>query len=61
MSNRANIYRSRPDDSSLDISELATTRLTPREPQVKSYAEQVAQYEAEIQRLAELAGAVEQV
>jgi hypothetical protein len=60
MSNKANMHRSGPGDPSPDISELGTTLLTPREPQAKSYAEQVAQYEAEIRRLAELAGVVEQ-
>jgi hypothetical protein len=60
MSNKANEYQSGPDDSPPDISKLVTTLLTPREPQAKTDVEQVAQYKAEIRRLAELADAVEQ-
>jgi hypothetical protein len=49
-----------PDDQLPDISQLATARLKPRQPQDEMYARQMAQHEAEIQRLVDLAAMLEQ-
>jgi hypothetical protein len=49
-----------PDDQLPDISQLATARLKPRQPQDEKYARQMAHHEAEVQRLADLAAALEQ-
>ena len=43
-----------PDNVLPDISQLVTTRLKPRPTQAETHARQVAQHEAEIQRLVEL-------
>jgi hypothetical protein len=43
-----------------DISQLATARLKPRQPQDEMHARQMAQHEAEFQRLADLATTLEQ-
>ncbi len=48
------------EGSFLDISQLATTYLGPRWPRAKTPAQQIAQHEAEIQHLVELADAFEQ-
>jgi hypothetical protein len=60
MSNKGDAYQRGPLGSSPDISELGTTLLAPLGPRAKTNADQVAQYEAEIRRLAELADAVDQ-
>ena len=52
--------RQPPGDTLPDISQLATTRLVPRQSHVDMRAHQIAQHQAEIQRLCDLADAVEQ-
>ena len=49
-----------PDDQLPDISQLATARLKPRQPQDEMYARQMAHHEAEAQRLVDLAAMLEQ-
>ena len=49
-----------PDDQLPDISQLVTTLLKPRPSSVEMHTQQVAQHQAEIRRLAELADVVEQ-
>jgi hypothetical protein len=55
-----NAHERQPDDSSPDISQLATSLLGPRRPPVETQAQEVVQHEAEIRRLSELAEVVEQ-
>ena len=49
-----------PDDQLPDISQLATARLKPRQPQDEMYARQMAHHEAEAKRLVDLAATLEQ-
>jgi hypothetical protein len=49
-----------PDDQLPDISQLVTARLQPRQSPSGTYAQQIAQHQAEVHRLAELADVVEQ-
>jgi hypothetical protein len=49
-----------PDDQLPDISQLATARLQPRQLPVETQAQQIAQHQAEIRRLADLAEVIEQ-
>ena len=53
-------YKNRPDDVLPDISQLVTARLKPRPTQAETHVQQIAQHEAEIQRLVELAAVLEQ-
>jgi hypothetical protein len=49
-----------PDDQLPDISQLVTTLLKPCPSPVETHAQELAQHQAEIRRLAELADVVEQ-
>ena len=60
MSSKTNEYQHEPDNQLPDISQLGTTRLPPRQLPDETHAKQVAEHQSEIQRLAELAEAVEQ-
>jgi hypothetical protein len=48
------------DDQLPDISQLATARLPPRPSAAGTHAQQIAEHQAEIRRLAELAEVIEQ-
>jgi hypothetical protein len=60
MPKKTSEYQHMLDDALPDISQLATARLTPRRPRVQTDWQQIAQHEAEIRRLSELADALEQ-
>jgi hypothetical protein len=48
------------DDQLPDISQLATARLPPRPTPAETHVQQIAEHQAEIRRLAELAEVIEQ-
>jgi hypothetical protein len=60
MPNNSHGCQHESNDSFPDISQLGTTYLRPLPPMEETPAQQVAQHEAEIQRLLEIADAVEQ-
>ncbi len=60
MPNKTSKYQHEPDDLEPDITQLATSRLVLRRPREASSTQQIAHYEAEIQRLHELAEVIEQ-
>jgi hypothetical protein len=53
-------YQHTPDGPFPDISQLVTARLRPHQTRRVTHAQQIAQHEAEIRRLSDLAAAIEQ-